>query len=71
MHTGSLARGRLFLIRGLAHEVVFNPLDCQELGVVEVPNHPMMGEVLKEERHPSVGIGSDSEGDVSLMNPAP
>lgn len=71
MHPCRLARGRLCLIRDLGHEIVFNRLYCQELGIVKVPDHPVMGKVLKEESQPSVGVRPDGEGDVSLMNPAP
>ena len=60
VHPGCLAGYRLCLIRCLGHEIVFNPMSCQELGVVEIPDHAVMGKVFEKDRHPSVRVGPDS-----------
>jgi hypothetical protein len=71
VNSRGLARGRFFLIRELGDEVVLHPRDRQELGVIKVSNHSVMREVLEEERHPSVGIGPDGEGDLVPVDAAP
>jgi len=71
MHPRGLSRSRLFLIRELGHEVVFNPLYCQELGVVEIPDHTVMGKVLEEKSQPSVGVSPDGEGNVLALDRSP
>ena len=71
MHACSLTGSGFFLIRGLGHEVVFNPLDCQDLGVIKIPDHPMVGEVLEQKGYPSIGVGPDGKGNVLAVDPRP
>ncbi len=71
MHPRGLSRSRLFLIRDLGHEIVFNPLHREEFGVIEVSDHSVMRKVFEEQSDPSLRVGPDSKRDVSLMNPTP
>ena len=48
MDPGEFARTRLFLTWGLGKEKILNPFHCEQLGVVEIPNHSMVLEIFKE-----------------------
>ncbi|MEE9521758.1 MAG: hypothetical protein V3W05_03030 [candidate division NC10 bacterium] len=71
MDPSGLTRERLFLIRGLGHEVILNAVDRQKLAVIEVPDHPMVGEILEQNGYPSIGVGADGEGNVLAVDPRP
>jgi len=71
VHAGGLSRSRFLLIRDLGNEVVFDPLHGEELGIIEVPDHAVVGEVLEQQGHPPVGIGADAKGDVLTVNACP
>jgi len=55
----------------LGDEEVSHAVNGQELGIVEVPDHPVVGEVLEEQGHPVFRIRPDGEEDGLLVDLAP
>ena len=71
MHACSLTGSGFFLIRSLGYEVVFNLLHREELGIIKIPDHPVVGEVFEQKGYPSVGVGPDGKGNVLAVDPRP
>ena len=44
MNPGELSWIRLFLLRGRGDKIVLNPFHCEQLGIVEIPDHSMRSE---------------------------
>jgi hypothetical protein len=53
------------------HEIGTHAVAGQKLGVIEVPDHAVMGEILQEQGHPVQRIGADGEKDRVPVDLAP
>lgn len=71
MHTTGVARAWLALLRACRNEVVTNTLGGEQLGVVEISDHAMVGEVFEQDGDPAVGIRPYGKGDGVANETAP
>jgi hypothetical protein len=62
---------RGLLVEPFCHEVVTHAVSGQKLGIIEVPEHAVMGEILQEQGHPVQRIGADGEKDRLPVDLAP
>lgn len=59
------------LARLLGNERILHAVHGQELGVVKIPDHAVMGEILEEQGDPVLRIGPHGEVDRLLVDLAP
>ena len=68
MNSGEFARTWLFLIRMSRKEIIVNAFCCQKLGIIEIPNHTVVLEILKEKSQPPCGVSPHPKVDNPIMD---
>jgi hypothetical protein len=66
--SGKLARPRLFLGRRPSKKIILNSLNRKYLCVVEVPDHPVMLEILEQKSQPLRGIRAHAKIDDPIVD---
>ena len=71
MDPRKLAPARLFLIRTLSEEIILDSFGREQLCVIEIPDHAVVGEVFEQDGDPALGVRPDGKGDRVANETAP
>ncbi len=71
MNPGGLAIHRLELRCMLCDKIIIDTCPSEQLGVVEISDHPVVWEILKQDRHPAIRIGTHRKSDIVPNEAAP